>query len=253
MGMAGQIEGVARFICIVGNFGGMYEGDAEFAGMIGQRRLRGIAVERVHVIEPGDAQALALALKDERAIDQHVEAHSAERIGHLDRIVIAEHRDPLTAHPNTVERRCHQPGRSGNRRVVVAVDVAGQGEQIDFEAAEQRAGGVDKRRKDVEMGVAHMKDSVSVELSRQLPECERQLDQLEIEGIALPLFMERCEAETCSERAEETGEQPFAPAGAAASGADPVPAVLQEASLNGPIGTTNESTCALVCGRECGC
>ncbi len=86
------------------------------------------------------------------------------------------------------------------------------------------------------MGVAHMKDSVSVELSRQFPQSERQLDQLEIEGITLPLFMERREAETCAERAEECGEQPFAPAGATAGGTDPVPAVLQKASLNGPIG-----------------
>ena len=45
MGMAAQIEGVARFIGIVGNFGGMHEGDAEFAGMIGERRPRGFAIK----------------------------------------------------------------------------------------------------------------------------------------------------------------------------------------------------------------
>ncbi len=86
------------------------------------------------------------------------------------------------------------------------------------------------------MGVADMKDAVSVELLRQLLEGERQLDQLEIEDIPSPPSIERCQAETCAERAEETGEQPLAPAAAAASGADPVPAVLQTMSLNGPIG-----------------
>src|SRR5713226_3481679 len=78
MGMAAKIEGVARFIGVIGNFGRMYEGDAEFAGMISQRRWRGFAVEGIDVIESGDAQALALTLQHERAIDQDLEARLAE-------------------------------------------------------------------------------------------------------------------------------------------------------------------------------
>jgi hypothetical protein len=81
-----------------------------------------------------------------------------------------------------------------------------------------------------------VKDPVSVELPRQLLEGEFQLDQLEIEGIPSPPSIERCQAEACAKRGEETGEQPLAPAAAAASGAGPVPAVLQMMPLNGPIG-----------------
>ena len=236
MGMAAQIEGVARFIGIVGDLGRMYEGDAELAGVISQRRPRGFAIKGIDVIESGDAQVLTLALKDERAIDQDLEARPAERVGHPDRIMIAKHGDPKTAHPDTVERLCQQPSRSGDRCAVVAMDVAGQRKQIDFETAQQLAGSVDKRREDVEMRVADVKDPVSVELPRQLLEGEFQLDQLEIEGIPSPPSIERCQAEAGAKRGEETGEQPLAPAAAAARGAAPVRAVLQTMSLNGPIG-----------------
>src|SRR5260370_33233079 len=87
------------------------------------------------------------------------------------------------------------PGRSGDRCTVVTVDVACQREQVDFETAQQLAGGVDKRWEDVEMRVADVKDPVSVELPRQLLEGECQLDQLEIEGIPSPPSGERCQAE----------------------------------------------------------
>ena len=86
------------------------------------------------------------------------------------------------------------------------------------------------------MRVADVKDPVSVELPRQLIEGEFQLDQLEIEGIPSPPSIERCQAEAGAKRGEETGEQPLAPAAAAARRAAPVRAVLQTMSLTGPIG-----------------
>ena len=80
MRMPAKIQRVARFIGVVGDLRGVHEGDTEFACMVVQRRTRRFGIKAMDVIEPRDAQALAVAPKHERAIDQNLETRSFERM-----------------------------------------------------------------------------------------------------------------------------------------------------------------------------
>src|SRR5260221_1212822 len=98
---------------MVGHFSRVHEGEAEssaiWCGL--ERRQCSFGIEAVDVIKSGYVNVLSAPLQPQRAIEQHLETLLLERLGHGGGIVIAEHREPPSAHPYLAEHFGQQSSR----------------------------------------------------------------------------------------------------------------------------------------------
>ena len=233
--VAAEIERVARGVGIVGDLRGMHQGDAELAVVLAERRQRCLGVEAVDVVQSGDAQAVVAAPQEDRAIDQDVEAHPLEQAGHRRRIVIAQHGEARTPHANAGQRLHQQSGRTLDRRPRMAVDVAGDGQHVDFDTIQQRPRRCREFGQVVEMGIAQLQDAIAVECRRQARQLELELDLAQVEGVAPAESVDRRQAQHSIQHRDDDLESALAPAAVRAGTTDQVPAVLDGAPSCGPI------------------
>ena len=202
MGVAAEIEAVAGPCGVLGSLGRVDQGDAELAVVVveGGQRLAG--EEAVHVIEAGHPQAFPAAFEHDRAIEQHLETMAGQQVRHLDRIVVAQDREPRTTHLDRIQSMHQQRRRSLDVGLGMAVHVTGERQQVDLDALQQAARDIRQFGKVVEVGIADVQ--------------RRRLERLPDRGD--------CET-----------ERHVAPARAPARPVDPVGAALDGAPPLGPI------------------
>ena len=136
------------------------------------------------IVETGHDEAIAAALDGQRFIDERRDADMLQRIGHAGGIVIAEHRDDAATHFKAGQYFGERYGRARNRRARRTMDVAGDRDEIDSDAADETPRDAREFGQAVEMRVADLQDAIAVESRRQIGKGEFVLDQSRRERIA---------------------------------------------------------------------
>jgi hypothetical protein len=138
--------------------------------------------------------------------------------------MIAQDSDSAVVYADAAEGAGKRIDCSGDGSSIVAVDVARQGKKVGLQAVEQPPRGIGNRRQNIEMWIADMEDSVTIEFARKGRKGEGQAPELQIQRISTAATVDGCQPYCPIERHEKAIERSFPPPRPAARWADPVSA-----------------------------